>query len=77
MTQFHFFRFNLFEFTVKHMIIQTKKYFKVRPKRHNCCQLKLAKSHETPKPKNFADKARRSPRVLRAYVPAKISDSQN
>ncbi len=45
-THFHFFRFSLFEFAEKHMIIQTKKYLKVRPKRHNSRQLKLAKSHE-------------------------------
>ncbi len=45
-SQFHFFRFSLYEFAVKHMIIQTKNYLKVRPKRHNWRQLKLAKSHE-------------------------------
>ncbi len=76
-SQFHFFRFSLFEFALKHMIIQTKKYLKVRPKRHNWRQLKLAKSHEILSRKSFADKARGSPRVLRAYVPAKISGSRN
>ena len=81
-SQFHFFHFSLFEFAVKHMTVPTKhcvkKCLKVRP---NFCttikaQLVPTKCH-CKVSQTKRGRARGSPRVLRACVPAKISGSQN